>query len=285
MPDLPKENFFKSLLFVRSAINFPVVESSANPCIFCQVIEIIKKNYPGGGTARQHRNITVFIRKHARISVDKGDLYTLIGGFVIILVIAVIANPGALSKVPSLPFSSSPTVQATVVPTSQVTVMMTPVPTQIPKVNLTPRLPDKPYRIYYTSNPFTYPVVRLPEYMSSFGASDIPLREEISIPFAYIEESRGGLTQSFSVPYEVWVLNISVTSEQYPQYAMFRMVLCDAKGNVLDGAEIQYPGTLYRVVRAPGTGMYMIISTDSIDSFRISLETPLRFYEKVSPGT
>jgi len=66
---------------------------------------------------------------------------------------------------------------------------------------------------------------------------------------------------------------------------MFRMVLCDAKGNVLDGAEIQYPGTMYKVIRTSGTGMYMIISTDSVDSFRISLETPLRIYEKDRPAT
>ncbi len=43
---------------------------------------------------------------------------------------------------------------------------------------------------------------------------------------------------------------------------MFRMVVCDAKGNILQGAEIQYPGTMYKVVRASGPGMYMIITTD-----------------------
>jgi hypothetical protein len=218
--------------------------------------------------------------------VDKGDLYTLIGGFVVILVIAVIAHTGALSKVPSLPFSgSTPAVHATEVPSYQVTVV-TSSPTPIPEVNMTPRSPDSPYRIFYTSNPFTYPVVHLPAHMETFGASDIPLRETSPIiPFAYIEESRGGLTQIFSVPYEVWVLNISVTADRQPQYTMFRMVLCDAKGNFLQGAEIQYPGTMYKVVRTPGKGMYMIISTDSVDSFRISLETPLRFYEKDRTST
>ena len=122
--------------------------------------------------------------------------------------------------------------------------------------------------------------------METFGASDVPLHEASpNIPFAYIEESRGGLTQAFSVPYDVWVLNISVTANRQPQYAMFRMVLCDAKGNILQGAEIQYPGTMYKVVEASGTGMYMIISTASVDSFRISLETPLRYYEKGRSGT
>lgn len=217
---------------------------------------------------------------------DKGDLYTLIGGFVVILLVAVIANPGALSNVPSLSFPiKNPFVQATAVPTPQVTVVTVP-PTGTPQVNQTPRPPDAPYRIVYSTNPFSYPVVHLPANMETFGASDIPLRDASpSIPFAYVEESRGGITQAFSVPYEVWALNISVTADRQPQYSMFRMVVCDAKGNILQGAEIQYPGTMYKVVRASGPGMYMIISTTAVDSFRISLETPQRIYEKDRPAT
>jgi hypothetical protein len=216
--------------------------------------------------------------------VDKGDLYTFVGGFVVILLIAVIANPGVLSKVPSLSFAgnNSPA-QATGVPTPQVTVVTVP-PT--PQANLTPRPPDAPYRIFYSTNPFSYPVVHLPANMETFGASDISLRDASpSVPFAYVDESRGGITQAFTVPYEVWALNISVTADRQPQYAMFRMVVCDAKGNILQGAEIQYPGTMYKVVRASGPGMYMIITTTSVDSFRISLETPLRIYQKDRPGT
>jgi hypothetical protein len=224
--------------------------------------------------------------------VDKGDLYTLVGGFVVILLIAVIANPGALSKIPSLSFpGNNPPARATEVPTPQVTVVTvpptspTPTPTPTPRVNLTPRPPDAPYRIFYSTNPFSYPVVHLPANMETFGAST-PLNDASpSIPFAYIEESRGGITQAFSVPYEVWELNISVTADRQPQYSMFRMVLCDAKGNILQGAEIQYPGTMYKVVRTSGPGMYMIISTTAVDSFRITLETPLRIYQKDRPGT
>jgi hypothetical protein len=219
--------------------------------------------------------------------VDTGDLYTFIGGFVVILVIALIANPGALSKVPSLPVSvSTPTVQVTEVPSTKVTVLVTPSPTPTPEVNLTPRPPDQPYRIVYTSNPFTYPVIHMPDHMESFGASDIPLQESESVPFAYIEEARGGVTQVFSVPYEIWALNMSVTANRLPQYATFRMVLCDAKtGIILQGAEIQNYGTLYKVVRTSGSRYYMIISIDNVDSFRITLETPLRLYAKDRPLT
>lgn len=217
---------------------------------------------------------------------DKGDLYTFAGGFVVILLVAVIANPGVLSNIPSLSFPvKDPLVQATEVPTPQVTVVTVP-PTGTPQVNLTPRPPDAPYRIFYSTTPFAYPLVHLPANMIHYGASDIPLRETSqSIPFAYIEESRGGVTQAFTVPYEVWVLNISVTADRQPQYAMFRMVVCDAKGNILQGAEIQYPGTMYKVVRASGPGMYMIITTTAVDSFRISLETPQQNYEKARSGT
>ncbi len=216
---------------------------------------------------------------------DKGDIYTLIGGFVVILIVAIIANPGSLSGIPSLRFSgSTPAVQVTQTPAPAITVVTTE-PTQAPEVNQTPRPPDQPYRIFYSSTPFAYPVVHLPEHMETFSSSDIPLRGGgPSIPFAYVEEPRGGLTQPFSVPYDVWVMNISVKAELQPQHAMFRMVLCDAKGNIITGSQIQYPGTMYKVARTSGKGFYMIISTSSIDSFRISLETPKESYEKQRQG-
>ena len=89
-----------------------------------------------------HRlSITIFISNTPVVRVDKGDLYTLIGGFVVILLIAVITNPGAFSKVSSLSFhASTPVVQTTEIPSPQVTVVTT-LPTQIPVVNLTPPAP------------------------------------------------------------------------------------------------------------------------------------------------
>ena len=184
-----------------------------------------------------------------------------------------------------IPFSgSNQTAQVTKVPATPVTVVTTssptPTPTQVPEVNQTPQPPAAPYRITYMSNPFTYPVIHLPDHMESFGASDVPLAGP-SVPFAYIEESRGGITKVFSVPYGIWALNMSVTANRQPQYAMFRMALCDARtGNILEGAEIQNPGTMYKVVRVSSTGLYMIISINNVDSFRITLETPLPVYEK-----
>ena len=216
---------------------------------------------------------------------DKGDLYTLIGGFVVLLIVAVIANPGSLPSTPLTPAkggtSAEPTAAAITSP--QVPTEVSDTPTQVPHVNLTPRQPGPPYRITYTSNPFTYPKIHLPDHMEAFGASDIPLRENRSVTFAYVEETGGGLTQVFTVPYEVWAVNMTVKAERMPQYAMFKMVICDAKtGTVVQGGEIQFPGSMYKIVRASGP-MYMIITTSNVDSFRIDLETPYRFY--ITEGT
>ena len=228
--------------------------------------------------------ITIFIRNIPVVRVDKGDIFTITGGLVVILLIAMIVNPAMLS--PLLPVSGSgPAVQATNVPAPEPTVMFSVSVTPTPVVNLTPQPPAPPYRILYLNNPYTYPVIHLPDHMETFGASDIPLRGNATVPFAYVEDSRGGLTTVFSVPYEAWALNISVTATSQPQYAMFRMVLCDAKtGTIITGAEIQNGGTMYKVVRNSGS-MYLIISVANVDSFRITLETPFSVYEKAVSGT
>ncbi len=212
---------------------------------------------------------------------DKRDIYTIVGGFLVILLIAIIANPGTVSS--ALPVSrSSPTIQETTFSTPPPTVTYTVIPAQTPQVNITPSPPPPPYRITYTNNPFKYPVIHLPDHMETFGASDTPLRENVSVPFAYLEDSRGGLTTIFSVPYAVWALNISVTANSRPQYAIFNMVLCDAKtGTIITGAEIQNGGTMYKVVRRSGS-MYLIVGVNYVDSFRITLETPLSYYKNAS---
>jgi len=196
---------------------------------------------------------------------------------VVILLIAVIVNPGLLAKALPGP-ASGPAVQETVVPSGTQTLVSTVPATPAPVVSLTPTPLPPPYRITYTSNPFAYPTIHLPDHMEIYGVSSTPLRANTTVTFAYMEESKGGLTSVFSVPYEAWALNISVTATTQPQYAMFRMALCDAKtGNIITGSEIQNGGTMYKVVRTSGK-MYMIVSVDYVDSFRITLETPLQYY-------
>ena len=211
---------------------------------------------------------------------DKGDLFTLAGGLVVILVIAVIANPGIFPAfLPGSAGKPAGQVQETAVPTTVPTVLPS---ITVPAVNQTPPLPPAPTRILYTKNPYTYPMIHLPDRMETFGGSDRPLAANQTVTFAYVEGSGGGLTTVFTVPYEMWALNISVTANTQPQYADFRMVLCDAKtGAFITGGEIQNGGSLYKVVRNTGP-MYMIIGTNYVDSFTVSLETPYTYYAKAA---
>ena len=215
---------------------------------------------------------------------EKGDLLTLIGGFVVLLLVAVLVRPDSfMILLPGSQVGVTPQITITPTVSPEMTVAVTGTPRTVPVADSTPQEPAPPYRITYTSNPFTYPKIHLPDHMEAFGASDIPLRENRSVTFAYMEGVGGGLTQVFTVPYEVWAVNMTVNAERRPQYAMFKMVVCDATtGAVLQGAEIQFPGSMYKIVRASGP-MYMIITTSNVDSFRIDLETPYRYY--VTEGT
>ena len=228
------------------------------------------------------RIATVFIENRPELPVDKGDILTVAGGTVVILLVAVIANPGLLSSVLPGPAGGhavqEPVPSVTQTPVSVVSAMPT------PAVNRTPAPPPPLFRITYTNTPFSYPVIHLPDHMEVYGASSTPLLANTTVTFAYMEESSGGLTQVFSVPYQAWALNISVTANTQPQYSLFRMVLCDAQtGDIITGSEIQNGGTMYKAVRSSGK-MYMIVSVDYVDSFRINLETPVQYYVQAGPA-
>ena len=122
--------------------------------------------------------------------------------------------------------------------------------------------------------------------MVTFGASDILANNKDMVPFAYIEYNRsGGLTQTFSVPYPVWVLNTTVTANLTPQYGDFRMVLCYASnGSIINGEEILNRGSFYRIIQTSNTDVYMIISTAYIDRYRITLEAARNYYDAYKPA-
>ena len=101
---------------------------------------------------------------------DKGDIYTLIVGFVVILVVAVIANHGLISSTSSVT-GSSPTVTVPSVSFTQIPNTSSVV--QTPTVTPTLQLPV-PYRITLTTNPFSYPVIHLPDHMETYGVSNTP---------------------------------------------------------------------------------------------------------------
>jgi hypothetical protein len=212
--------------------------------------------------------------------VESGDILTLIGGLALVVIIAVIVNPHYLAGVSSVPATPIPTVTPfapqTANPTLTPLEIVTPARVQTIPTN---RPDDPPYRIFYTTKPFTYPRFKLPENMETFGGSDLPLRNEELVPFAYVEEIKGGLTQKFSVPYPIWVINSTVVANRTPQYGNFRMVLCYANnGSIIEGDEILNRGSSYRIVQVSNTDFYMIITTAYIDQYHISLETPRDYY-------
>lgn len=216
---------------------------------------------------------------------ERGDILTLVGGLVIVVVIAVVMNPGYLQGTPFGPANPVPTDSSTQVPTMAPTLLPvnTVVSTPEPVVP-TIRPDDSPHRIFYTDKPFTYPRFKLPENMETFGASDIPIRNEDLVPFAYVEETRGGLTQTFSVPYPLWVINTTVIANRTPQYGNFKMALCYASnGTIIEGEEILNRGTSYRIIQTSSTDLYMIITTAYIDKYYISLEAPRSYYNAYRP--
>ena len=217
---------------------------------------------------------------------ESGDILTVAGGLVIVLVIALIANPQYLSGMPFLPHTETQTLTPTPAPLQTVTISV-PVITSLPTSEPTPTpipAPQPPYRILYTDTPFSYPAYNLPDNLETFGESDIRRPGEEDVTFAYIEETRGGLTRIFSVPYPVWAINITVTANRTPQSANFRMALCyAANGTIIDGAVIRNPGNAYKKIQTSNTKLYLIISTESLDRYRIDLETSKEYYLLYGP--
>lgn len=216
---------------------------------------------------------------------EKGDLITLIGGVVLVFVIALVLNPHYLAGIPGL--AEKPV--ATPVPTMVSTVPATPVVPVTQNVPITPAVPTTrptiaaPYQIFYSSSPFSYPRFKMPDNIDTFGAGDIPFRGREMVPFAFVSELKGGVTQKFTIPYPVWSINTTVVANRTPQYGNFKMVLCYAdNGTVIDGMEILNRGSMTRHIQVYGAEVYMIITTAYIDSYRIELETPENYYHQYS---
>jgi len=213
--------------------------------------------------------------------VDKGDSIALAAGILIVLFVAMLAHPEYLAVL-QIPFSVELPAAGTI---SQIPIPAEPTPVaQVPVIPTLPGSRGSLYRITYTDKPYSYSRYMLPENMETFGASELPAKTLEWVPFAFVEDTRGGLTEVFSVPYPVWVINSTVVAKTRPQYSVFRMVLCSAaSGEIVEGEEILNRGTSYRIVQTSNTGMYMVISTENIDSFYIRLETPRNYYDAYHP--
>jgi hypothetical protein len=216
--------------------------------------------------------------------VESGDILALLAGIAIVIIVAVVANPPDFSGKSVSPATAVSPTEINGGPAAPATTparILTPTPL-VPLDNN--KSYPSPYRILYTDKPFTYPVYKMPANMETFGASEILWRNKEWVPFAFIEDTQGGLTNVFSVPYPIWVLNTTVISEQNPQYSNLRFVLCYADtGGIIEGEEILNPQTSYRIVQTSNTKMYLIIATGSIDRFRIYLETPKTYYDAYTP--
>ncbi len=217
---------------------------------------------------------------------ETGDILTVAGGLLIVLVIALLANPHYLSGLQgSLP-GGTPVPTQTPIPT---TTSAAPFPTPATTMATTatpapPPTPALPTRIYYTDNPFSYPVVRLPDKLDMFGESDIRRSDRDIVTFAYLADTRGGLTRVFSVPYPVWTMDIRVIDNTTPNIASFRMALCyAANGTIIDGVELIHPGTAYKKIQTSNIPLYLIISTANIEGYRIDLQTSRQYYEQFKP--
>jgi len=215
--------------------------------------------------------------------VESGDRIALSAGILIVLFVAMLAHPEYLAVL-QIPFSVEEPAAGTIPP---IRIPAEPTPVSQVQIPVIPTLPESRgslYRITYTDKPYSYPLYLLPDNMETFGASELPAKTLEWVPFAFVEDIRGGLTEVFSVPYPVWVINSTVVAQTRPQYSVFRMVLCSAaSGEIVEGEEILNRGTSYRIVQTSNTPMYMVISTENIDSFYIRLETPRNYYDAYRP--
>ena len=217
---------------------------------------------------------------------EKGDLITLISGVMLVFVIALVTNPHYLAGIPGFgekpAVTPAPTMVSSVPATSVVPVTpVVPVTTAAPSTPTPLPTIAPPYQIFYSSSPFSYPRFKMPDNIDTFGAGDIPFRGREMVPFAFVSELKGGVTQKFNVPYPVWSINTTVVANRTPQYGNFKMVLCYANnGTVIDGMEILNRGSMTRHIEVSGAEVYMIVTTAYIDSYRIELETPDDYYRQ-----
>jgi hypothetical protein len=227
--------------------------------------------------------MSILIRYHPVLFVETGDILTVAGGLFIVFVIALIANPQYLVGLQvSLPGSTSAPTPKPLPPTT-ISALLPAATATTATVDTPPALltPVQPSRIYYTDKPFTYPVVRLPDRLEMFGESDVRRSGQDIVTFAYMEESRGGLSRKITIPYPVWTMDIRVIDNTTPNIASFRMALCyAANGTIIDGVELMHPGTAYKKIQTSNTPLYLIISTTNIEGYRIDLQTSREYFEQ-----
>lgn len=207
----------------------------------------------------------------------KGDLAAVLIGLFLVIVLMVVLNlPAYQAGSPAAP------VTATGIPTRVPVTTLEPVngePVPETTAEPAPELPTPPpvttKRIFYTGNYYAFPVRYLPRDMSIYGFSDAEWPYNSSAAFAYVEENHGGITEPFTVPYPVWRMTSTLYSPRTPEKARFRMILVDQQsGQILEGAEIRYPGSVTKTVVAKERPVYLVIQADNVERFMIVFEVP-----------
>jgi hypothetical protein len=209
---------------------------------------------------------------------DLHDILTLIGAIVIVALMSSFFSPSALGDEQDPPPTMTPSPADTISTPATTAIPATPDPTPDPVPEKPePVLPD-PARIFYVRDYLPYPVHALPSNMNVFGASDPEWRNKEVFQFAFLEESTGGLTEIFSVPYPVWRVNSSLNATTIPQYALLQWVLVDAEtGEILEGGELRHGGSMIKTIQISHTEMYFIVHTRYAERVLLSLETTTEY--------
>jgi hypothetical protein len=194
--------------------------------------------------------------------VDIRDLITVAAACAIVAVLALVVQP-VLNGEGFFWEISEPTPPPTPVP-----VTPTPEPTE-----------TEPYRIFYTPNPSQYPLIFLPDRMSTFGASDPDWHSTQVETFGFLKEARGGITQYFSVPYALWRVNSTLDAKNHPQSGLLEWVLVNAEsGEIIDGGEVRHREIVRKNIQVSTTEMYFIVRVRDADSYTLYFERPVKLY-------
>jgi hypothetical protein len=208
---------------------------------------------------------------------ERGDLAAVAIALLLVVLLTV------LFTLQQAPPPVQPATTPTPSPTTRLPATRTtspPVITQTPAVELPtpPGITTK--QIFYTDEYYLLPVRFLPSDMNLYGFSDVEWQYNSSVVFAYVEENHGGITESFTVPYPVWRVTATLSATRTPEKARFRMIVVDEEtGQVLEGIEIRFPGSVTKTVVARERPVYMIIGADNVERFMITLEAPSGFLQ------
>ena len=107
---------------------------------------------------------------------ERGDLATIAAGIILVIFISLVVKGGY------------------VLPSREAGPETTPVPETVPAAGTVAPLPVVsqpttspgivPVRITYARNPLEYPNIKIPDFMETFGGSDIPWKDPAVVRFA-----------------------------------------------------------------------------------------------------